>query len=321
MFFSKFQIAALLLSTSSVAAKAVLNSRQSGVENLGWGPLCRLRATNSEIVSTTSTIYPGKMPQGQKGYLFAWIGLQGTSLSGDQEGDLVQSIVGSYPVGLSECSGAEADTTWCITSEVYGRDESGNKVQFVGGKRTADVNYENGLVFNYTLVDKATYMWEQTMTDAATGEVLATYKKTSGPMKLWNTAIEKQDANGNHPIGTSEPQYYVNTTITLAEADKSYADGIYGQNGATFTDMTTSDNGKTVSPKSLASTSIGIPVIWENLRALILWFCSGLLRTSRFLPWCRLQYKQMKYFWYSLHALNRCQRTETKRDFNESISI
>lgn len=247
MFFSKSQVAALLLSTSSVTAKAILDSRQAGVEDLGWGPICGLQATNSEIVSTTSTIYPGKMPQGQKGYLFAWIGIQGASASGELEGDLVQSIVGSYPAGSSECSGPDADTTWCVSSEVYGKDDSGATVQFVGDKRTADANYDNGIVINYTLADKSTYLWEQTMTDAVTGEVLASYSKKSGPMRLWNTAIEKQDANGADPTGTNEPQYYVNTTITLAEADKSYSQGIYGQNGATYTDMTTSDGGKTVS--------------------------------------------------------------------------
>lgn len=247
MFFSKSQVAALLLSTSSVTAKAILDSRQAGVEDLGWGPICGIQPTNSEIISTTSTIYPGKMPSGQKGFLFAWIGIQGTSASGAQEGDLVQSIVGSYPAGSSECSGPNADTTWCISSEVYGEDESGNLIQFVGDKRTADVNYDNGIIFNYTLADKSSYLWEQTMTDAVTGEVLATYSKTSGPMKLWNTAIEKQDSNGADPTGTNEPQYYVNTTITLAAADESYSQGIYSQNGAKFTDMTTSDGGKTVS--------------------------------------------------------------------------
>ncbi|KKY29679.1 hypothetical protein UCDDA912_g10398 [Diaporthe ampelina] len=245
MYFSKSQVAALLLSTSSATAKAILDSRQDGVEDLGWGPVCRLQPTSSEIISTTSTIYPGKMPQGQKGYLFAWIGIQGASASGEQEGDLVQSIVGSYPAGSSECSGPDADTTWCVSSEVYGKDESGNQFQLVGDKRTADVNYDNGIFINYTLADKSTYLWEQTMTDAVTGEVLATYKKTSGPMRFWNTAIEKQDSNGADPTGTNEPQYYVNTTIALAEADESYSNGIYGSNGATFTDMTTSDGGKT----------------------------------------------------------------------------
>lgn len=247
MFFSKSQVAALLLSTSSVTAKAILDSRQAGVEDLGWGPIVGLQATNSEIVSTTSIIYPGKMPSGQKGFLFAWIGIQGVDASGAQEGDLVQSIVGSYPAGSSECSGADADTAWCVSSEVYGKDDSGSLVQFVGDKRTADVNYDNGIVISYKLADKSTYLWEQTMTDAVTGEVLASYSKKSGAMRLWNTAIEKQDSNGADPTGTNEPQYYVNTTITLAEADNSYAQGIYVQNGATHTDMTTTDGGKTVS--------------------------------------------------------------------------
>ncbi|KAI3394982.1 hypothetical protein diail_2040 [Diaporthe ilicicola] len=245
MQFTKSQVAAFLLSTSTAAAKSMLNSRQSGVEDLNWGPVCGLQATNSEIVSTISTIYPGKMPQGQKGFMFTWIGIQGIDSSGAQTGDLVQSIVGSYPAGLSECTGPDADTTWCVSSEVYGEDSSGSIVQFVGDKRTADANYENGIVFNYTLVDKSTYLWEQTMTDAITGKVLATYQKTSGAMKLWNTAIELQDYNGNDPSGTTEPQYYVNTTITLAEADNSYSSGIYVESGATHTDMTTIDGGKT----------------------------------------------------------------------------
>ncbi|POS70397.1 hypothetical protein DHEL01_v211209 [Diaporthe helianthi] len=242
MFFTKSQVVAFLLSTSSVTAKAVLETRQ---EDLRWGPDCGLQATKSEIIGTTSTIYPGKMPQGQKGYMFNWIGLQDMSSSGQQVGDLVQSIIGSYPAGWSECDGPNADTTWCISSEVYGNDASGRLIQMVGDKRTAAVNYENGIVIDYKLVDKATYLWEQTMTDAVTGEVLSTYKKTSGRMRLWNTAVELQDANGNDPTGTIEPQYYVNTTITLAEADSTYGNGFYSERGATCKGITTSDGGKT----------------------------------------------------------------------------
>lgn len=236
MHFAQSHLAGLVLSASMATATSLFAKR-----DVSWGPIAGLYATTSEIISTTSTIYPGQMPQDQQGYMFAWIGL------GNGTGDLVQSIIGSYPPGMSECSGTDADTTWCISSEVYGLDDTGATVQFVGDKRAADVNYENGIFFNYTLIDKSTYTWEQTMTDALTGDLLATYQKKSGPMNLWNTAVELQDYNGVDPTGTIEPQYYVNTTITLASADESYGNSMYTEYGASTTDMTTSDGGITVS--------------------------------------------------------------------------
>lgn len=236
MHFTRSYLTSLALSASTATAASLLSKR-----DVTWGPIVGLEASTSEIISTISTIYPGKMPQDQKAYMFTWIGL------GNGTGDLVQSIVGSYPAGMSECSGSAADTTWCISSEVYGLDSSGATVQFVGDKTTADVNYENGIIFNYTLIDKSTYLWEQTMTDAVTGDLLSTYQKTSGPMTLWNTAVELQDYNGAEPSGTIEPQYYVDTTIYLDGADEAYSAGLYTESGATTTDMTTSDGGKTVS--------------------------------------------------------------------------
>lgn len=238
MHFTRSQLAGLMLSASTATATA--HSR-FGKRDVTWGPIAGMYATDSEIISTTSTIYPGKMPSNQKGYMFNWIGI------GNSTGDLVQSIVGSYPKGMSECSGTNADTTWCISSEVYGENDEGVTMQFVGDKLTADVNYENGIIFNYTLIDKSTYLWEQTMTDALTGELLSTYQKKSGAMNLWNTAVELQDNNGVQATGTIEPQYYVNTTITLGTPDESYGENMYTESGATHTDLTTSDGGITVS--------------------------------------------------------------------------
>lgn len=238
MHFTQSHIAGLLLSASTATATA---SSRFGKRDVSWGPIVGLYATDSEIISTTSTIYPGKMPEDQQAYMFCWIGI------GNSTGDLVQSIVGSYPAGMSECSGTNADSTWCISSEVYGEDDTGATVQFVGDKTTADVNYENGIVFNYTLIDRSTYTWEQTMTDALTGALLSTYQKKSGPMNLWNTAVELQDVDGKQPTGTIEPQYYVNTTITLGTADESYGNNMYTESGATSTKMTTNDGGITVS--------------------------------------------------------------------------
>lgn len=236
MHFTKSHLAGLVLSASTATATGRFTKRA-----VTWGPTIGLFATTSEIIGTTSTIYPGQMPQDQQGYMFAWIGL------GNGTGDLVQSIVGSYPPGMSECTGDNADTNWCISSEVYGLDDTGATVQFVGDMRTADFNYENGIVFNYTLIDKLTYTWEQTMTDALTGELLSTYQKTSGPMNLWNIAVELQDNNGVAATGTIEPQFYMNTTIFLDTADESYGTSMWTESGANSTDMITSDGGKTVS--------------------------------------------------------------------------
>ncbi|KAK9415735.1 hypothetical protein SUNI508_10213 [Seiridium unicorne] len=224
------------------ASTAAAHTTKLGKRDVSWGPGTGFQETSSEIISTTSTIYPGKMPSDQGGYMFAWIGV---GVNGDGY-DLIQSIVGSYPAGLSECSGANADTTWCISSEVYGLDSSGVTTQFVGDKTTADVNYENGIVFNYTLTDTSTYSWTQTMTDAVTGDLLSTYTKVSKQKStLWNTAIEVQDYNGVAGSGTIEPQYYVNTTIVLKAADANYGSTIYAESGAEYTEPTTIDGGKT----------------------------------------------------------------------------
>ncbi|KAK7733087.1 hypothetical protein SLS53_008275 [Cytospora paraplurivora] len=225
----------LSASTATASAKHLFSKRL----DVSWGPIIGVEASTANIISTTSTIYPGKMPSDQKGYMFAWIGISNNT------GDLIQSIVGSYPAGQSECSGSNADTTWCISSEVYGLDSSGATTQFVGDKRTADVNYENGIIFNYTLIDASTYLWEQTMTDAVTGDLLSTYQKISGPMDLWNTAVELQPYGDNEPTGTIEPQYYINTTITLDAADESLGSSLYTEYGGESTTPTTSDGGKT----------------------------------------------------------------------------
>lgn len=49
----------------------------------------------------------------------------------------------------------------CISSEVYGNTDAGTPNQWVGDLTTADVNYENGIVLNYTLINKETYLWQQ----------------------------------------------------------------------------------------------------------------------------------------------------------------
>lgn len=76
------------------------------VKRDSWGPAVGLGPTVQQILHTTTTIYPGNMPSPQPAYLFVWLGISNGT------GDLIQSILGSYPAGESECSGADADTAW-----------------------------------------------------------------------------------------------------------------------------------------------------------------------------------------------------------------
>ncbi|PQE23118.1 hypothetical protein CJF32_00004506 [Rutstroemia sp. NJR-2017a WRK4] len=218
------------------SASTVLASSSPFVKRDSWGAAFSLGPAASPIISTSTTIYPGAMPSNQAAYLFAWLGISNGT------GDLIQSIVGSYPAGGSECGGQTgADTTWCISSEVYG-----SGYQYVGELTTADLNYENGIKLNYTLIDPSTYLWLQTMEDAVTGTLLSTYNKTSGPMIGWGTALECNDNDaGEACTGTVEPQYYVNSTIVLEGTDESFADTLGAGTGVVYTDMETADGGKT----------------------------------------------------------------------------
>lgn len=156
-------------------------------------------------------------------------------------GDLVQSIIGSYPAGQSECYGqAAADTAWCISSEAFFEGD-----QFVGDKLTAMVDYENGIKLNYTLADRDTWLWTQTMEDAVTGTLLSTFDRKSGPMLGWGTALECNDYKGVTCTGTPEEQIYADSTIILEEADADFVNTLVTDAGVTYTDMATADGGKT----------------------------------------------------------------------------
>lgn len=222
-----------MLAASAATASSLYAKRDS------WGPAFSLGPAKHSIISTTTTIYPGKMPANQAGYLFVWLGISNGT------GDLIQSIIGSYPKGQSECSGADADTTWCISSEVYGLASNGYPNQWVGSLTTADTAFANGIKLNYTLIDKKSYLWAQTMSDAVTGKLLSSFQKTSGPMLGWGTAIECNDYNGVACTGTVAQQTYVNSTIILDAADSTFINTLGTSGGATYSKMSTADGGKT----------------------------------------------------------------------------
>lgn len=224
-----FQYVALLASAAMAAAN-------SNVKRDSWGSAFSLGPAASTIIKTTTTIYPGAYPTGQEAYLFAWLGMSNGT------GELIQSIIGSYPAGGSECGGQDdADTAWCISSEVYG-----SGYQYVGELTTADANSDNGILLTYELADEDTWLWTQTMEDAVTGTLLSSFNRTSGPMTGWGTALECNDADdGTACTGTPEEQVYANSTIILKSADSGFSDTMGVGTGVTHTDMETTDSGKT----------------------------------------------------------------------------
>jgi hypothetical protein len=219
-------------SASTAMASSVFSKRDS------WGPAFSLGPAKQDIISTTTIIYSGKILADQTGYLFSWLGISNGA------GDLIQSIIGSYPAGGSECSGADAYSTWYISSEAYGLASNGYPNQWVGSLTTADTAYANGIKLNYTLVDKDSYLWLQTMEDAVTGQLLSTFNKTSGPILGWGTALECDDYNGVTCTGTTAEQYYVNSTVILESADDTFAETLGAGIGVIYTDVVTSDAGK-----------------------------------------------------------------------------
>lgn len=91
-----------------VALASTATASSMFVKRDSWGPSVGMGPSTQQIVSTTTTVYPGEMPPDQAGYLFVWMGISNGT------GDLIQSIIGSYPKGLSECGGPDADTTWFV---------------------------------------------------------------------------------------------------------------------------------------------------------------------------------------------------------------
>ncbi|KAL1296814.1 hypothetical protein AAFC00_004440 [Neodothiora populina] len=211
------------------------SQRRADTPSNGWGPAVGLGPTQSQILTTSTIIYPGLAPANQVGGLFCWLGISNGT------GDLIQSIVGQYPPGESQCQGDGRDSNWCISSEVYGLAKGENyPVQYIGDMETLTYKPENGVLVNYTLVDKDSYLWTQTMHDATTGILLATYNKTCGPMTGWGTAVECQECTG-----TIDTQWFRNSTIVLDSPDPTFINTLSMSDNAWSSPMTTKDGGKT----------------------------------------------------------------------------
>lgn len=221
---------ATLLLTATSAALSKLERRQS----ISWGAQVRSGPSNESIIATSTTIYPPAYPRQKNGYLFLWMGIY------PDNGDLIQGIVGSYAKGQSECSGPDADTAWCISSEVYGN-LNGQANQWVGPMTTTFPNYTSGITINYKLVDRSSWLWNQTIHDATTGKLLSTFQKTSGPMTHWDTAAECQ-GDCSLPSG---PHTYINSTIVFENPYTAFPSSLWTVGGATHSEAKSVDGGKT----------------------------------------------------------------------------
>lgn len=111
--------------------------------------------------------------------------------------------------------------------------------QYVGDERTLAATPEDGITFNYTLINQKTGLWYQTARNARTGALYAEYNKTSPSMTMVNTAVECQSCTP--PI---DVQYWKDITIKLSGADKNFGSTLYQSNNATNTEPFTNDHGK-----------------------------------------------------------------------------
>ncbi|KAL6233220.1 hypothetical protein BDW75DRAFT_252152 [Aspergillus navahoensis] len=189
-----------------------------------WGGSVSLGPTKSTIVHAVTTIIPGPAPETQNGVLFLWPGMSNGT------GDLIQATLESWESN-AWCGAGSGE--WCVRASVFGS----------FGQLDGDAGVAKGddqVKIEYTLQDDQD-TWLQNVTNADTGEVLSTYSHTSGPyMTGYGTGTEcNEDCTG-----TSSDQKYINTVITLAEADSTFGDTIASAGGATYSGLSSSEGGK-----------------------------------------------------------------------------
>ncbi|PBK91600.1 hypothetical protein ARMGADRAFT_1081776 [Armillaria gallica] len=194
-----------------------------------WGPAYSLGPTNSAIIEAITTFTPGTPPSDAENYLFLWPGIS-NSTSG-----LIQAGTNQTADQNSYC-GASQDQ-WCAMASYYGVVD-GVTTQLNGDMVPIDANAS--ITIHYKLADD-NVTWEQTVT--LNGEVVSNLTSSDGPLYNggWGTGTEcQQDCTG-----TTSPQYYKNTTITLLEADPDFSSTLSMGDGVEASTMATSDDGKT----------------------------------------------------------------------------
>lgn len=196
-----------------------------------WGGAVSLGPSTSTIIKAVTTLTPGTAPSTQNGELFLWPGMSNST------GDLIQTTLESWPSN-SWCGATTGQ--WCVRASVFG-----SFGQLDGD--SAAVSGDDNVKIVYSLSGTE---WTQTVTNADTGASLSSYTIDVGEgatMTGYGTGTECDDSCS----GTIAAQKYSDTTITLKEADENFGSTIATSGGATYTGLSTSDNGKTWTIKEM----------------------------------------------------------------------
>ncbi|PWY66487.1 hypothetical protein BO94DRAFT_613671 [Aspergillus sclerotioniger CBS 115572] len=215
---------AILPSALGAVLPAALQSTTKLTKRDSWGGSVSLGPTTSDIINAVTTIIPGVAPSTQNGELFLWPGMSNGT------GDLIQTTLESWPSN-AWCGATTGQ--WCVRASIFG---SFGQLDGTGSPVSADDHVR----IEYNLASDGE-TWTQNVTNALTGAALSSYSYAAGPyMTGYGTGTECD----SDCTGTVASQLYINTTITLREADTSFGDTIATGAGATYTGLTSSEGGK-----------------------------------------------------------------------------
>ncbi|KAJ5788751.1 hypothetical protein N7457_003741 [Penicillium paradoxum] len=189
-----------------------------------WGGSVSLGPSQSTIVNAVTTLIPGDAPPTQNGVLFLWPGMSNGT------GDLIQTTLESWP--SNDWCGATTGQ-WCVRASIFGGfGQLDGPSSPVSGTDQVRIEYN---------LESDGQTWKQTVTNGQTGDLLSTYSYASGPyMRGYGTGTECND----NCSGTIAAQKYLNTVITLASPDTTFGATIASAGGATYTGLSSSENGK-----------------------------------------------------------------------------
>ncbi|KAI1324561.1 hypothetical protein F5Y16DRAFT_423870 [Xylariaceae sp. FL0255] len=175
-------------------------------------------ASNTYIVSATSTLTLPELPSGNSGDLSLWVGM------GTSKGDLIQSIAETYDGGGWIVYAYTLLETSPTSQEPV---QSASHSASPGDEITMDYVYSSS-TGNYTQ-----YV-------SLNGVQVATLSTSDGFAEGWGSAVECAAIN----CGTVPSHTWTNTKIVMNIADPDYIDTNYKTSGVTGT-MSTSDGGLT----------------------------------------------------------------------------
>ncbi|KAI9927125.1 hypothetical protein ASPWEDRAFT_121850 [Aspergillus wentii DTO 134E9] len=196
-----------------------------------WGGSVSLGPTKSTITNAVTTLIPGAAPATQNGELFLWPGMSNGT------GDLVQTTLESW--ASNDWCGAESGQ-WCVRASLFGSfGQLDGSASAVSGDEKVRIEYN---------LESDGETWLQNVTNADTGKVLSTFSHNSGPyMTGYGTGTECD----SDCTGTVAAQQYLNTVITLAEADESFGSTIAKAGSATYEGLSSSEGGKVWTIKTI----------------------------------------------------------------------